>query len=90
MGCNIGLEMAEHSESIRTTIVHEEQKTREIIVDVVKEAQIDGSIDKNIDAAKIVDFIEDAYKGMLTSMKENKCADPLNNFLYFLKTLILK
>ena len=31
MGCNIGLEMAEHSESIRTTIVHEEQKTREII-----------------------------------------------------------
>ncbi len=90
MGANIGNEMSEHSEKIRVTIVNHEEKIRRQLVDVVIAAQMDEEIDHTVDPDNIVAFIEDAYKGMLISMKETQSAGPLDNFLFFLKTLILK
>ncbi|MBC9796590.1 TetR/AcrR family transcriptional regulator [Sinomicrobium weinanense] len=90
MACNIGNEMAEHSEKIRLTVVNHEKTIRRQIIDVVVAAQINEEIDHTIDPGKIVAFIEDAFKGMLTSMKATQSAEPLDNFLFFLRTLILK
>lgn len=90
MGSNIGVEMAEHSEKIRETIVAEEEKIRQIIVEVVEEAREKGELSKEVDPVKLVSFMEDAFKGMLTSMKATMCPEPLDNFLHFLKTIILK
>lgn len=90
MGCNIGNEMAEHSEKIRMTVVNHEEKIRRQIIGVVTAAQMNEEIDHTIDPDKIVAFIEDAYKGMLISMKAVQNAKPLDNFLFFLRTLILK
>ena len=88
MGSNIGTEMAEHSEKIRTTIVTEERKIRLQVRDVVKKAQEENEVSNPIAADKIVDFIEDSFKGMLTSMKETKSAEPLDNFLKFLSVIL--
>ena len=90
MSCNIGVEMAEHSEMIRTTIKCEEDKIRGEIIKVVKEAQELGEINRETDPGQLVAFIEDSYKGMLTSMKSSMSPEPLDNFIYFLKTIILK
>ncbi|RAV29792.1 TetR/AcrR family transcriptional regulator [Sinomicrobium soli] len=90
MGSNIGNEMSEHSEKIRTTIVKHEENTRNKIVGVVVAAQENKEINLPLDPGKIVAFIEDAYKGVLISMKENQSPEPLDNFLVFLKTLIIK
>lgn len=88
MGSNMGTEMAEHSEKIRTTIVAEERKIRLQVVEVVQKAQEAKEITNPIDAEKIVDFIEDSFKGMLTSMKETKSSEPLDNFLRFLSVIL--
>ncbi|UGU17139.1 TetR/AcrR family transcriptional regulator [Sinomicrobium kalidii] len=90
MACNIGNEMAEHSERIRLTVVNHEERIRRQIIDVVIAAQMNEEIDHTVNPDKIVAFIEDAYKGMLISMKSSQSAEPLDNFLFFLKTLILK
>lgn len=88
MGSNMGTEMSEHSEKIRTTIVTEERKIRLQVKDVVKKAQVKKEISNPIEAEKIVDFIEDSFKGMLTSMKETKSSEPLDNFLIFLTVIL--
>ena len=88
MGSNMSTEMAEHSEKIRTTILAEERKIRLQVRDVVKKAQDANEITNPIEADKIVDFIEDSFKGMLTSMKETKSSEPLDNFLNFLSVII--
>jgi len=90
MSCNIGVEMAEHSEMIRNTIKNEEDKIRGEIIKVVKDAQAAGEINPESDAGQLVAFIEDSYKGMLTSMKSSMSPEPLDNFLHFLRTIILK
>ena len=88
MGSNMGTEMAEHSEKIRTTIVAEERKIRLQVRDVVQKAKDANEITNPNDADKIVDFIEDSFKGMLTSMKETKSSEPLDNFLNFLEVIL--
>lgn len=90
MGSNIGVEMAEHSEKIRETIIAEEDKIRETIIAVVEEAREKNELNKDVDPTKLVNFMEDAFKGMLASMKATMCPQPLDNFLHFLKTIILK
>ncbi|MCX2681397.1 TetR/AcrR family transcriptional regulator [Galbibacter sp. EGI 63066] len=89
MACNIGNEMAEHSEKIRKVIVNFQDRVRAHITSIVTQAQENGEIKSDLYPENIVDFMEDAYKGMLTSMKESQSPEPLDNFLYFLKHMIL-
>ena len=90
MACNIGNEMAEHSEKIRKTIVKTETEINNQITEVVKEAQKAGEITSSVAAKDIVNFIEDAGKGCLTTMKETQSAFPLDNFYNFLEHTIFK
>ncbi len=93
MGClasNIGNEMSEHSEKIRNKIVQFEEVIKSTITKVFIEAQKTKEIDSNYEANKIVDFIEDAGKGAMITMKEKQSAEPLENLLGFVKKLFLK
>ncbi|MCF6346774.1 MAG: TetR family transcriptional regulator [Flavobacteriaceae bacterium] len=93
LGClanNIGNEMSEHSDKIRNTVLELENKVKESIVSVFKEAQENKEIESNFDAEKIVDFIEDAGKGAMITMKEKQSSIPLENTLLFIKELFLK
>lgn len=89
LGSNLGNEMSEHSEKIRSTILRLECIVKKHIVDVFIEAQNENEIDSKYDANDIVDFIEDAGKGAMITMKEKQSAEPLNNLLLFVKSLFL-
>jgi len=90
LGSNLGNEMAEHSENIRNTILQLENRVKKNIVNVFIEAQEQNEISATYDANDIVDFIEDAGKGALITMKEKQSAEPLEIFLKFVKDIFLK
>jgi TetR/AcrR family transcriptional regulator, transcriptional repressor for nem operon len=93
LGClasNLGNEMSEHSEKIRSKIVEFENKIKETITKVFIEAQDNNEIDSAFKASNIVDFIEDASKGAMITMKEKQSSEPLDNLLLFVNKLFLK
>lgn len=85
LACNLGTEMAEHSEKIRAAIVTKENVIQSEIAAVVKEAQEKGEIDGSLDPIGVVSFFEDAGKGAMTSMKEVKSAYPIDNYMAMLR-----
>jgi|GEM_PF-437485 len=88
LACNLGNEMAEHNENIRTAILEKETMVQAEIAKVVQEAQDLGEIDPATDAADLVAFIEDAGKGAMTTMKEMKSAYPIDNFMNMLGKIL--
>ncbi len=90
LGSNIGNEMSEHSENIRNTILQLENRVKKNIVNVFIEAQDQKEIAATYNASDMVDFIEDAGKGALITMKEKQSAEPLDIFLKFVKDIFLK
>jgi TetR/AcrR family transcriptional repressor of nem operon len=89
LGSNIGSEMSEHSEKIRNTILDMETLMKSKISAVFKEAQENGEINTAFDSLNIVDFLEDASKGAMITMKEKQSSAPQDNLLNFIKTLFL-
>ena len=93
MGClaaNVGNEMSEHNEKIRTSILVKEQFILSLITEVIQEAQDYGEIDNAIKAEDIAAFIEDAGKGAMVSMKEMKSSYPLDNLMNIIRMTLLK
>jgi len=93
MGClasNLGSEMAEHSEKIRTAILIKEEFILSLITEVIQEAQDAREISDIMKAADLAAFIEDAGKGAMTSMKEMKSSYPIDNFMIMVKGILLK
>lgn len=90
LGSNLGSEMSEHSEKIRNTILQLENRVKKNIINVFIEAQDNKEIAPRYNASDMVDFIEDAGKGALITMKEKQSAEPLEIFLKFVKDLFLK
>ncbi|MCL6274900.1 TetR/AcrR family transcriptional regulator [Muricauda sp. 2012CJ35-5] len=88
LACNLGSEMAEHSEKIRNSIVTKEKMIHEAIAEVVIEAQEAGEISKELNAKDVVSFFEDAGKGAMVSMKELQSAYPIDNFMSMLRTFM--
>ncbi len=90
MACNLGNEMSEHSELIRTSILNKEQYILSIITEVIQEAKDLGEITNPMDAADIAAFIEDAGKGSMTTMKEMNDSYPIDNYINIVKNVLLK
>ena len=93
MGCmasNLGNEMAEHNENIRTTILKREEQILQLIAEVIKEAQDYGEMDDSMNASDIVAFIEDAGKGSMVSMKEMNNSYPIDNYMNMIRHIFLK
>ncbi|MEM7085875.1 MAG: TetR/AcrR family transcriptional regulator [Bacteroidota bacterium] len=90
LACNVGNEMAEHSEKIRNAINEKEQRVQQYITDVVLEAQEYGEIDSSLPASELVAFMEDAGKGAMISMKAKQNSEPIDNFVAIIRSTILK
>ncbi|MGI9551957.1 MAG: TetR/AcrR family transcriptional regulator [Aurantibacter sp.] len=90
LACNIGNEMAEHNENIRTAILERETIVKSLITEVVKEAQELGEVDPDLNAADIVAFFEDAGKGAMTTMKEMQSSYPIDNFMNMVRTMLFR
>ncbi|MEM9361373.1 MAG: TetR/AcrR family transcriptional regulator [Bacteroidota bacterium] len=88
MGCNLANEMGEHSESIRKAIENKTNLVKGYICQVVEEAQNYGEMDDSIEAMDWVNFIEDAGKGSMVSMKEMDSCYPIDNFLRMVKRML--
>ncbi|GAA4271241.1 TetR/AcrR family transcriptional regulator [Aquimarina gracilis] len=90
MGCNLSNEMSEHNENIRQAILTLHNRVKNEIINVAEEAQRLGEIDSDIDVVNMVEFIEDAGKGAMTTMKEMKSAQPIDNVMKMTKLLFLR
>jgi TetR/AcrR family transcriptional repressor of nem operon len=90
MGCNMANEMAEHNDAIRNIILSKGEIIKREITNVVEEAQKLNEININIRARDIVEFIEDAGKGAMITMKEMQSAYPINNYMHMIKNVLLK
>ena len=88
MGCNLATEMAEHSEAIRLAVSEKTELDKGYIKEVVEEAQDFGEIDKSIAAIDLVNFMEDAGRGAMVSMKEMNGAYPIDNFMNMVRYLL--
>ena len=88
MACNLASEMAEHNEAIRKAIEVKTQLVNAHITEAVEEAQEYGEIDKTLNAADLVAFLEDAGKGAMVTMKERNSGYPIDNFMNMLRKLI--
>ena len=90
MACNIGNEVSEHNENIRKAVLSIHDEVIQSLVDVGKEAQEVGELDPSIDVKSLFEFIEDAGKGAMISMKEMKSAYPVENMMKMVKSILLK
>ncbi len=90
LGCNLANEVAEHSEAIRTMIASKGSLIKTHIANVIQEAQELGEIQNGMDPRDLAEFIEDAGKGAMTTMKEMQDAYPITNFTKMVTTILLK
>jgi len=88
MACNVGNEMAEHSEKIQKAIQAKEEVLIENIAKVIQSGQDVGEIDNSFDAHDMAMFIENAGKGAMVTMKEMNSPAPIENFLKMIHRLI--
>ena len=89
LGCNLANEVAEHSEAIRTIIASKGALIKNHIASVIQEAQDLGEIKSTMKARDLAEFIEDAGKGAMTTMKEMNNAYPIINFTKMVTTILL-
>ena len=89
MACNLGSEMAEHSENIRKVIEQQQEQIVNELVAIMEDAQKLGEINATMDVRSVVEFIEDAGKGAMITMKEKKSAEPIDNFYKMIRTYFL-
>jgi TetR/AcrR family transcriptional repressor of nem operon len=90
MACNLANEMAEHNEAIRNVIASKGEFIKNQIANTIEEAQSDGDISTKIKARDLAEFIEDAGKGAMTTMKEMKSPYPINNLMNIIRSILIK
>jgi TetR/AcrR family transcriptional repressor of nem operon len=90
LGCNLANEVAEHSDAIRTMIAGKGSLIKNHIAAVIQEAQELGEIENAMDSRDLAEFIEDAGKGAMTTMKEMQDSYPIINFTKMVTTILLK
>ena len=89
MACNLASEMAEHNEAIRNVIADKGELIKSHIAKVIEEAQDNGDISNSIKARDLAEFIEDAGKGAMTTMKEMKSSYPVDNLIKIIKSVLI-
>lgn len=90
MACNLASEMAEHNEAIRKIIASKGELVKDHIAETIEEAQKNEEISNKIKARDLAEFIEDAGKGAMTTMKEMKSAYPIDNLMNIVKSILIK
>ena len=90
-GCisdSLGNEMGNHSESIRKAITQRESLVKGKLIETVQKAKENGEINTQLDAAVLVNFIEDAWKGAIITRKEYQSDGSMHNLLEVIRNLL--
>ncbi len=93
LGCfasNLAQEMSGTCEQIRKEVNKAMRQITAPIIGVIREAMEAGEINSSSDPEALSEFIENSFRGALTSMKAEKSAGPLLNFKQFLFSHLLK
>ena len=92
LGCylsNMTLEMADVNPSIAAAASKSFKLENQPIIDCLKEAQAQGSIEQSKDIQQLTDLIQSSWLGTLVVMKANKNADAFSSFRATLSQTIL-
>lgn len=92
-GCligNLGQELADQNERFRTRIEEIFASWRERYAACLREAQKDGSLDPELDAAVIAGFILSGWEGAILRAKVMKSPEPLRDFIETLFATVLR
>ncbi len=91
MGClasNVSTEMSDHNEKIRNVIYEKSTSIKKEIVKVAKEAQELGEINPSMNIPDMIEFIEDACRGAMVTMREMQSSYPLDNCINVVKNIL--
>lgn len=88
LGCNLVNEMGEHNEAIRKAVENKTKIVKKYICEVVEEGQNYGELDATVEAMDLVNFMEDAGRGAMVSMKEMNTCYPIDNFIRMLRRFL--
>jgi len=92
-GClfgNLGQEMADQSEALRTRLEEVLSEYRTKIARCLREAQRAGDLRADLDADRLAGFCFNSWEGALLRMKVAKSDEPLADFLFMLFEIVLK
>jgi TetR/AcrR family transcriptional repressor of nem operon len=92
-GCMIGnlsLEMADHSDSIRSLLHESFSNWQTGIAGVLQEAIDRGDLAKSNKPQELAAFLLNSYEGALVRSKADRSSKPLENFLHFAFNALLK
>ena len=93
LGCfasNLAQEMADTCETIRKSVTEVMKSMDAPIVAQIRQAMENGEITSSNDPEALAEFIENSWRGALTSMKVERSDRPLQNFKQFLFSHLLK
>jgi TetR/AcrR family transcriptional repressor of nem operon len=83
-GCllgNLGLEMSDASETVRSALEHRFGEWQRAIAVLLKEGQTRGEVNNKIDARQFARFLVASWEGALIQMKVSRSARPMQDFL---------
>jgi TetR/AcrR family transcriptional repressor of nem operon len=92
-GCmlgNLSLEMADHSDSIQSSLHQSFAKWQSDIAGVLQEAIDRGYLAKSNKPRELASFLLNSYEGALLRSKADRSAKPLEHFLHFSFNVLLK
>ena len=92
-GCMLGnfsLEMADQSDSIQSLLHHSFSSWQIAIAGVLQEAMDRGDLTKLNRPEDLAFFLVNSYEGALLRSKADRSDKPLENFLYFAFSVLLK
>jgi TetR/AcrR family transcriptional regulator, transcriptional repressor for nem operon len=92
-GCmlgNLSLEMADHSDLIQSVLRESFLSWQTAIAGVLQEAVDRGDLPKSNKPEELAAFLLNSYEGALLRSKADRSNKPLENFLHFAFTVVLK
>lgn len=92
-GCmvgNLSLEMADHSDSIQSSLRESFSNWQNGIAGVLGEAIDRGDLPKSNKPLELASFLLNSYEGALLRSKADRSSKPLENFLNFTFNVLLK
>ena len=92
-GCligNLSLEMADHSDSIQSSLRQSFASWQAAVAGVLQEAIDRGELAKSNKPQELASFLLNSYEGALLRSKADRSRKPLENFLHFAFNVLLK
>lgn len=91
-GClmgNFALEIADHSDLIRTSLTEHFQTWSNLIALCISEAKNKGHIKNQMDSSQLAQFILNSWEGTLLRIRSDKNEKPFNDFMDIIFKIIL-